>query len=122
MADEEDPDRAAILRRRRRFIAVALGALATQAACGEPDSPSDGGMPRDASDAGRTQDSAMPCLSFPGPDAGVPSRDAAAFLDGGSDGGASSDGGRDATVIGLDGSIPTPCLSMVPPDAAPEKR
>jgi hypothetical protein len=115
MADEEDPDRAAILRRRRRFVAVALGALATQAACGEPQvclsiAIGDAG-PGDAGDAAVRPD-AQTCL---GMDAGpLPT-------DGGSDAGA-RDGGRDATVIGLDGSIPTPCLSMVPPDAAPEKR
>jgi hypothetical protein len=107
MGDEGDPDRDAILKRRRRFIALALGAIATQAAC-DP----------------------APCLE-PVFDAAAIPRDAGprsgadASPDGSSPDGSRMDAGagdRDTAPVALDGSFPTPCLSMAPPDAAPEKR
>jgi hypothetical protein len=110
MADD-DPDRDAIMKRRQRFLSVALGAIATGAACGEPQVclslAIDAGVETDAGDAAVGREDGG------GRDAGEEP----------ADGGEPTDGGRDAgpPVIGLDGSFPMPCLSMVPPDSGADE-
>lgn len=110
-ADErtEDPDRDAILRRRSRFIAVALssalagsaGIATTACAClGAPvrDAGTDAAPRPCLSDAGRIDPDAgpQPCLSPPLPDGGPDAGD----LDGGDpvDGGPTDGGEPDASV------------------------
>ena len=102
--EPRDPDRAAILARRRRFVAMAVGGLATAVTgCleSEPapcldlvvDAGTDGGR-----DAGRDAGEPMPCLSPPIFDAGrpPPPPDGGPADAGGDDAGEDDAGGDDA--------------------------
>lgn len=107
MADEpEDPDRAAILRRRNRWIALALSSAAagTLASCGPCLSilREDGGVDAATDAGGEDGDDAgvpQPCLSPLPPDAGE-----------------ATDAGEpdDEDAGGPDAGTPTPCLSPMP--------
>ncbi|MCZ7682023.1 MAG: hypothetical protein M5U28_25805 [Sandaracinaceae bacterium] len=116
MADDEERDggdREAILRRRSRLIAVALGGLVsgTTQACAclsAPYEPYDAGR-RDAGRDAATADGGG------GSDAGA---DSGSGADSGTDAGAADDAGNDASVS-QDGG-PLPCLTPLPPDAGPD--
>jgi hypothetical protein len=103
--DDGESDREAILRRRNRFVAIALSGLTTTAtAC--YDSHTLDGEPSVAVDAGHDTGSPEPCLGAPadaGHDAGViPSVCLGALPDGGFD---------------EDAAVPMPCLDKAPFDA-----
>jgi hypothetical protein len=93
-AQGDDPDRAAILARRQRFIALALSGLATTTACDKP--KEDPSTPKEtkAPQEGKDDEGArpQPCLevSVPGPDP------------------------IEATT-----GRPQPCLDVAPPDPEP---
>jgi hypothetical protein len=94
-AHGDDPDRAAILARRQRFIAIALSGLATATACDKP--KADPSTPKDAkADESKQDDKGAPpqaCLKVAPPEP-VPA-------DGSSTG------------------MPMPCLDVAPPEPEP---
>lgn len=116
--DEHDPDRAAILARRRRFVALALGGLATGCTPGRPNSEvtgdsagestsgesSSGG---ESSSSGVESDTApRPCLKFDLPP--EPETDTDTESGGESESGSGDTGTETGATTG-----PRPCL--VPP-------
>lgn len=98
-----DPDRAAILARRQRFIALALSGLTT-AACDKPTSKPDACLKVKVSDPKepKTTGEPRPCLDV------APSSGSS-----GSGGGSGSTGGE--PIDEPDTANPTPCLEVAPP-------
>lgn len=121
---DHDPDRAAILARRQRFIALALSGLAT-AACDKPASgpakPADSSQPGDHADP-------QPCLKVAAPDppqadgsttaVPQPCLEVSIEPQGGSSGGGDSSGGKDDGAG--DDATPQPCLNVVAPPTDPK--
>ena len=97
--NDEDPDRDAILARRRRLVALALAGLSTAApGCYEShERAGDGGGIVDARRADRGDP--MPCLGTPAEDAGEPT--------------------VCLSVAPIDAGTPTPCLDVAPEAAGP---
>ena len=104
--DREDEDRKAILARRSKLIALALGGLTSATGCYE--SHAVGTAPtRPDAEAPRRDAEPGPCLGAPLDDAG-PRPCLEAPIDAGPPPG-------DAAIV--DGGVaPTPCLTMPPPD------
>jgi hypothetical protein len=105
-AADVDPDRAAILARRRRFIAIALSGLTT-AACDEPASKPDACLKVKVSDPKEPKGTPpQPCLNV----------EVVTSDDGAADDGKGDTGGADGGKAGDESTsaAPTPCLEVMP--------
>jgi hypothetical protein len=120
-----DPDTDAILARRGKFIARALGALSLSAAAAcAPPAPCLSPVPTDRAATDATDSSPQPCLTAPPPDAGrdagpQPCLDVAPMMDAGPDAApmpcltAVRDAGDTRDTGATSDAAPMPCLTPV---------